>query len=60
MSSWNYCIVWGLKMKKYFTEYDLKRYHQITIFEAIEQLEKSCGGDQMKNNQTMNLAQYVA
>lgn len=44
MSSWNYCIVWGLKMKKHFTEYDLKRYHQITIFEAIEQLEKSRGG----------------
>ena len=32
------------KTNKYFTEYDLKRYHQITIFEAIEQLEKSRGG----------------
>ena len=32
------------KMNKYFTEYDLQRYHQITIFEAIEQLGKSRGG----------------
>ena len=32
------------KTNKYFTEYDLQRYHQITIFEAIEQLEKSRAG----------------
>lgn len=38
------------KTNKYFTEYDLKRYHQITIFEAIEQLEKSRGGVDEKHS----------
>lgn len=41
------------KTNKYFTEYDLQCYHQITIFEVIEQLEKSRGGldEEHSNNE---------
>lgn len=41
-------------MKKHFTEYDLKRYYQITIFEAIEQLEKSRGGGGLDEKHSNN------
>ena len=42
------------KTNKYFTEYYLQRYHQITIFEAIEQLEKSRGGGELDEKQSNN------
>lgn len=49
------------KTNKYFTEYDLQHYHQITIFEAIEQLEKSGGGlDEKQSNNEFSAIHVIS